>query len=55
MKKLFTLQNLKFVLGLATGFIIYDAFAKDEIDWVKAIVVAILSVVIMFGIDRVKK
>ncbi|WP_157486553.1 MULTISPECIES: hypothetical protein [Maribacter] len=55
MKNLFTLQNLKFVLGFATGFIIYDAFAKDEIDWVKAIVVAILSVVIMFVIDRLKK
>ncbi|WP_300020751.1 hypothetical protein [uncultured Maribacter sp.] len=48
MKKLFTLHNLKFVLGLATAFIIYDAFAKDEIDWVKAIVVAILSVVIIY-------
>ncbi len=55
MKNLFTLQNLKFVLGFATGFIIYDAFAKDEINWVKAIVVAILSVVIMFVIERVKK
>ncbi len=55
MKNLFTLQNLKFVLGFATGFIIYDAFAKDEIDWVKAIVVAILSVILMFVIDRLKK
>ncbi|WP_291966087.1 hypothetical protein [Maribacter sp.] len=48
MKNLFTLQNLKFILGFATAFIIYDAFAKDEIDWVKAIVVAILSVVIIY-------
>ncbi|WP_324026562.1 hypothetical protein QSV08_03310 [Maribacter sp. BPC-D8] len=55
MKDFFTIKNLKFVLGFAAGFIIYDVFAKDEIDWVKAIVVAILSVVIMFIIERVKK
>ena len=46
MKDFFNLKNLKMVLGFATGFIIYDYVANGEVDWVRAIVTAILASII---------
>lgn len=43
------------VAGFAAGFVIYDYFAHDEIDWVRAIVVAVFAIGIMTLIGGNKK
>lgn len=55
MKDFFTIKNLKFGLGLATGFLLYDSIFKDKIDWIRVVVVAILSVIIVAVINGMKK
>ena len=55
MKDFFSLKNIKMGLGFATGFIIYDYFAHGEIDWIRAIVTAILAIVIMAIINGFNK
>jgi len=55
MKDFFNLKNLKMFLGLTTGFIIYDYFAHEQIDWIRAIIIAILTVIIVVIFNRLKK
>ncbi len=55
MKNFFNIKNLKIGLGFAAGFIIYDYFVHGEIDWIRAIVTAILAVIIMAVINGLKK
>jgi uncharacterized membrane protein len=47
MKDFFSIKNLKMFLGLTTGYIIYDYFAHDEIDWLRSIGSAIIAIVII--------
>ena len=47
MKTFFNLKNLKIFFGFATGFIVYNYFANGDINWIRAIVTAILVVFIM--------
>ena len=42
-------------LGIGIGIAIYDYLSHGEIDWIRAIVVAIIASVILFGIEKVKK
>ena len=55
MKDFFKLKNIKLVLGFATGFIIYDYFAHGQIDWIGAIIKAILVVIMMAIFNGFKK
>ena len=55
MKDFFNLNNLKMVFGFATGFIIYDYFANGQIDWIGAIIKAILVVIITAVFNGFKK
>ena len=55
MKYFFNLKNLKMFLGFATGFIIYDYFAHEQIDWIGAIIKAILVIIIMAISNGFKK
>lgn len=47
MKNFLNIKNLKMALGFATGFAIYDYLSDGQVDWIRAIVTAILAVVIM--------
>ena len=47
MKTFFNLKNIKIFFGFATGFIVYNYFANGDINWIRAIVTAILVVFIM--------
>ena len=42
-------------MGLGIGTAIYDYLSHGEIDWIRAIVVAIIASVILFVIEKVKK
>jgi uncharacterized membrane protein len=55
MKGFFNIHNLKMALGFTIGFIIYDYFAHGQIDWIRAIVTAIVAVIIMAIINGLKK
>lgn len=55
MKDFFSLKNLKMLLGFTTGFIIYDYFAHEQIDWIGAIIKAILVIIIMAVFNGFKK
>jgi hypothetical protein len=55
MKNFLNIKNLKMALGFATGFAIYDYFADGQVDWIRAIVTAILAILIMAIFNRLKK
>lgn len=55
MKNFLNIKNLKMALGFATGFAIYDYFSDGQVDWIRAIVTAILAVVIMAIFNGLKK
>ncbi|MFD0795974.1 hypothetical protein ACFQZJ_00765 [Maribacter chungangensis] len=55
MKNFLNSKHLKIALGFATGFAIYDYFAVGQVDWIRAIVTAILAVAIMAIFNGLKK
>lgn len=55
MKDFFSIKNLKSASGFVTGFIVYDYFANDEINWIAAIIAGILAVAIMPIFNKTKK
>lgn len=42
-------------LGIGIGTAVYDYFAHGEIDWIRALDIAIIASVILFVIEKVKK
>ena len=42
-------------LGIGVGTAIYDYFSHGEIDWLRAVAVAIIASVILFAIEKMKK
>ena len=55
MKNLLNIKNLKMGLGFAAGFAVYDYFAHGQVDWIRAIITAILAVVITVIFNGLKK
>ena len=46
MKDFLNINNLKMGLVFATGLVVYDYFAQDEIDWIKVLVIALFMVLL---------
>jgi hypothetical protein len=42
-------------LGIGIGTAIYDYLSHGEIDWIRAVVIAIIASVILFVIEKVTK
>ena len=42
-------------IGIGVGTGIYDYFSLGEIDWMRAIFIAIIASVIIFSIEKMKK
>ncbi|KPM30800.1 Hypothetical protein I595_3297 [Croceitalea dokdonensis DOKDO 023] len=47
MKDFINLKNLKMASGFATGFLLYDYFVHGELNWIAAIVTAIILAALM--------
>ncbi|MFS4492406.1 hypothetical protein [Maribacter sp. 2308TA10-17] len=47
MKDIFNLKNIKMGLGFAAGFLIYDYFVHGELNWIAAVVTAIIMAALM--------
>tara|TARA_R110002012_G_scaffold211695_1_gene382594 strand:+ start:136 stop:330 length:195 start_codon:yes stop_codon:yes gene_type:complete len=45
-KDFLNFNNLKMGLVFATGLVVYDYFAQDEIDWIKVFVIALFMVLL---------
>tara|TARA_R110002020_G_scaffold409907_1_gene619655 strand:- start:457 stop:654 length:198 start_codon:yes stop_codon:yes gene_type:complete len=45
-KDFLNINNLKMGLVVATGLVVYDYFAQDEIDWIKVLVIALCMVLL---------
>ena len=46
MKDFLNINNLKMGLVFAAGLVVYDYIAKDEIDWIKVLVIALFMVLL---------
>ena len=55
MEKFLNIKNLKMALGFAIGFVLYDYFAHGQVDWIRAIIVSILTVIFMTIFKGLKK
>ena len=45
-KDFLNFNNLKMGLVFATGLVVYDYFAQDDIDWIKVLVIALFMVLL---------
>ena len=42
-------------MGIGLVFVVYDYLSLGKIDWIRAVVVAVIASVILYVIEKVKK